>query len=155
MPDSIYRKARRKAAKSNTIYRNADGAGRVLLIDRTRLLAIETERILPRPDEIFAMAEKYKAPEICSYYCSKVCQVGKYMNYPDIGEVDFSKISTSLIASMHLFGKNTDTICRIFKDNEITANEIEEFRTVLKMLDELSDYSERLRLWAKKRDIIK
>lgn len=154
MPDSIYRRARRRAARTNQKFRSAEKAGEVLLIDRIRLLNIENERILPRPDEVVSMAEAYKAPELCSYYCSRECPVGKFLDYPEINELSFPKIATSLVSSMHLFGKATDTICTIFKDNEISDNEMEEFKKVLVMLDELSDYSDALKLWAKQRGIL-
>ena len=154
MADSIYRKARKNAATKNFDFRDAGKAGDRLLIDRTRLLNIEIGRILPRPEEVVAMAKAHHAPELCSYYCSQECQVGKFMDYPDIDELNLPEIATSLVTSMHLFGKATDTVCGILKDNEITENEMEEFKKVLGMLDELSDYCDALKLWAKQRGII-
>ena len=155
MEDSIYRRSRKNAAKSNPDLDDAYKAGAALLMDRTRLLKVETGRIIPRPEEVVAMAKTYKAPEICSYYCAQECYVGKYMDYPNIDELKFSEISTSLVTSMHLFGKANDTICGILKDNEISENEMEEFKKVLEMLDELSDYSDALKLWAKQKGIFK
>ena len=70
MEDSIYRRSRKNAAKSNPDLDDAYKAGAALLMDRTRLLKIETGRIIPRPEEVVAMAKTYKAPEICSYYYS-------------------------------------------------------------------------------------
>jgi hypothetical protein len=154
MQESIYRRARRNAATTNACFRNAGKAGEHLLIERTRLLDIENERIMPRPDEVVAMANVYKSPEICSYYCSHECPVGKIMDYPEIDKLNFSEITTSLISSMHLFGKTTDKICAILQDHKISENEMEDFKKVLGMLDEISDYSDALKLWAKQHNII-
>ena len=34
-----------------------------------RIEKIENERTLPHPDEVLLMAEKYKQPGLCNYYC--------------------------------------------------------------------------------------
>lgn len=54
-----------------------------------RIEKIENERVEPHPEEILIMAQKYKSPELCNYYCSKLCPIGrqyvpevKYMIYP-------------------------------------------------------------------------
>lgn len=38
-----------------------------------RIEKIENERTVPRPDEVLTMAEKYKRPALCNYYCSRQC----------------------------------------------------------------------------------
>ena len=35
-----------------------------------RIEKIESEKSLPHPDEVLTMAEKYKNPALCNYYCS-------------------------------------------------------------------------------------
>ena len=35
-----------------------------------RIEKIENERSLPHPDEVLMMAEGYKAPHLCNYYCA-------------------------------------------------------------------------------------
>ena len=35
-----------------------------------RIEKIENERSLPHPDEVLTMADKYKKPDLCNYYCS-------------------------------------------------------------------------------------
>ena len=37
-----------------------------------RIEKIENERSFPHPDEVLTMAEKYKKPDLCNYYCG-VC----------------------------------------------------------------------------------
>lgn len=40
------------------------------VIPPERIEKIENERSLPHPDEVLTMAEKYKRPDLCNYYCA-------------------------------------------------------------------------------------
>ena len=42
-----------------------------------RIEKIESERSLPRPDEVLIMAEKYKTPSLCNYFCARQCPIGQ------------------------------------------------------------------------------
>ena len=42
-----------------------------------RIEKIENERVEPHPEEILIMAQKYKSPELCNYYCSNQCPIGQ------------------------------------------------------------------------------
>ena len=42
-----------------------------------RIEKIESEKVLPHPDEVLTMAEKYKRPSLCNYYCSRQCPIGQ------------------------------------------------------------------------------
>lgn len=46
-------------------------------ISPERIEKIENERSNPHPDEILIMSDKYKAPELCNYYCSNQCPIGQ------------------------------------------------------------------------------
>lgn len=39
-----------------------------------RIEKIENERSFPHPDEVRTMAEKYKKPDLCNYYCANQCR---------------------------------------------------------------------------------
>ena len=45
-------------------------------ISADRIEKIESEKSLPHPDEILAMAECYKKPSLCNYFCSHECPIG-------------------------------------------------------------------------------
>ncbi len=48
-----------------------EAAGDLLqTISPERIEKIENERTLPHPDEVLVMAEKYKHPSLCNYYCA-------------------------------------------------------------------------------------
>ena len=44
-------------------------------ISPERIEKIENERSLPYPDEVLAMAEKYRQPNLCNYYCANQCPI--------------------------------------------------------------------------------
>ena len=55
-----------------------------------RIEKIENERVEPHPEEILIMAEKYKAPELCNYYCSNQCPIGQQY-VPEVKIQDLKK----------------------------------------------------------------
>ena len=50
-------------------------------ISPERIEKIENERSLPYPDEILAMAEKYRQPSLCNYYCANA-ELGEQAERP-------------------------------------------------------------------------
>ena len=42
-----------------------------------RIEKIENERSMPHPDEVLIMAEKYKQPSLCNYFCANECPIGQ------------------------------------------------------------------------------
>ena len=41
-----------------------------------RIEKIENERVMPHPDEVLLMSDKYKQPTLCNYYCANQCPIG-------------------------------------------------------------------------------
>ena len=60
-------------------------------ISPERIEKIENERSLPYPDEVLAMAEKYRQPSLCNYYCANQCPIGQEY-VPEIKVKDLSQI---------------------------------------------------------------
>ena len=56
-----------------------------------RIEKIENERSLPHPDEVLTMADKYKKPDLCNYYCANQCPIGQEY-VPEIKIKDLSQI---------------------------------------------------------------
>ena len=42
-----------------------------------RIEKIDSEKVLPHPEEVLIMADKYKSPELCNYSCSNQCPIGQ------------------------------------------------------------------------------
>ena len=60
-------------------------------ISPERIEKIENERAPPHPDEVLLMAEKYRKPELCNYYCANQCPIGQQY-VPEIKIKDLSQI---------------------------------------------------------------
>ena len=62
-------------------------------ISADRIEKIESEKSYPHPDEILVMADCYKKPNLCNYYCSHECPIGKEF-VPEVRLKDLSQIVT-------------------------------------------------------------
>lgn len=114
-----------------------------------RIEKIENEKAVPYPDEILVMANGYKKPELCNYYCSHICEIGrKYV--PEVKIKDLSRIVLEIIASMNRMGAKNDRLIEIAADGGIANEEYEDFEEIRKELGNISMAIEELRLWAEK-----
>ena len=77
MEENIYRKARKNAARKKPLLNNCESAQDLVYIERTKLLAIESGDKIPSPDDVLSMSKVYDAPELCNYYCTNQCPIGK------------------------------------------------------------------------------
>ena len=69
-----------------------------------RIEKIENERTVPRPDEVLTMAEKYKRPSLCNYYCSRQCPIGEQY-VPQVPMRELSAIVLEMLASLNAMNK--------------------------------------------------
>ena len=65
-----------------------------------RIEKIENERTVPRPDEVLTMAEKYKRPALCNYYCSRQCPIGREY-VPQVSVRELSAIGNNVNQIAH------------------------------------------------------
>ena len=76
-------------------------------ISPERIEKIENERFLPHPDEVLIMAEKYKQPTLCNYYCANQCPIGKQY-VPEIKPKDLSQIVLEMLASLNSMNRQKE-----------------------------------------------
>ncbi|MBQ9764921.1 MAG: helix-turn-helix transcriptional regulator [Lachnospiraceae bacterium] len=112
-----------------------------------RIEKIENEKTLPHPDEVFAMAEGYKAPVLCNYYCANECPIGKQY-VPEIKIKDLSQIVLEMIASLNSMHKKQERFIEITADGLIENDEIKDFVHIQEELEKISITVETLQLWA-------
>jgi hypothetical protein len=65
-----------------------------------RIEKIETEKSLPHPDEVLILADKYKRPSLCNYYCSNQCPIGQQY-VPEVKVKELSSIVLEMLASLN------------------------------------------------------
>lgn len=114
-----------------------------------RIEKIENERSLPHPDEVLLMAEKYKQPSLCNYYCANQCPIGQEY-VPEIKIKDLSQIVLEMLASLNAMNKRKERLIEITADGKITSDELEDFVFIQEDLERISITVETLQLWAEK-----
>ena len=114
-----------------------------------RIERIENEKLLPHPDEILIMADKYKRPDLCNFYCANQCSIGKQY-VPEIKIKELSQIVLEMLASLNSMQKKKDRLIEISADGQIDRDEIEDFIFIQEELERISITVETLRLWSEK-----
>ena len=80
--------------------------------------------MLPHPEEVLIMADKYKSPELCNYYCSNQCPIGQQY----VPEIKMTELPQIII------------------DND----ELDDFIYIQEELEKISVNVETLQLWSER-----
>ena len=110
-----------------------------------RIEKIESEKSFPHPDEIMAMAEGYKMPDLCNYYCANECPIGKQY-VPEIKIKDLSKIVLEMLASLNAMNRKKERLIEISADGNIDDDEIQDFIKIQEELEKISITVETLKI---------
>ena len=119
------------------------------VISPERIEKIENERSLPHPDEVLLMADKYKQPSLCNYYCANQCPIGQQY-VPEIKIKDLSQIVLEMLASLNSMNKQRERLIEITVDGKITGDELEDFIYIQEELERISIAVETLQLWSER-----
>lgn len=114
-----------------------------------RIEKIESGKSLPRPDEVITMAEKYKRPSLCNYYCSNQCPIGQQY-VPEVKIKELSSIVLEMLASLNSVNKKKNRLIEITADGKIDADEIDDFIYIQQELERISITVEAMQLWAER-----
>ena len=114
-----------------------------------RIEKIESERSLPRPDEVLIMAEKYKTPSLCNYFCARQCPIGQQF-VPEIRNSELSDIVLKMLASLNAMDRKKERLIEIAADGTISKDELDDFVRIQKELERISVTVETLQLWVEK-----
>lgn len=146
----------RKSTKENkNIYQTSrENAGltreaaaeQLTFISSDRIEKIENEKSNPHPDEILAMADCYKNPSLCNYYCSHECPIGQEY-VPEVTAKDLSVITLEMLSTLNTLSKEKDRMIDIAADGKVTEDEIADFLRIKDYLENMSLTIESLKLW--------
>lgn len=124
------------------------------IVSAARIEKIESEKSLPYPEEILAMAKCYKAPDLCNYYCSVECPIGrKYV--PQVQSKDLTQIVLEVLATLNNLDRDKERLIEISSDGKISADEETDFNFIKEQLERISMSVDSLRLWIEKTDTSK
>jgi DNA-binding XRE family transcriptional regulator len=141
---NIYQQTREKLELSR------EGASELLeWISPERIERIENEKSNPNPDEVLQMADRYKLPRLCNYYCSHQCPIGQEY-VPEIKVKDLSQITLELLASLNAMNGKRERLIEITVNGRIDDSEIEDFVHIQEELERISVTVETLQLWSER-----
>ena len=127
-----------------------EAAGELLeTIPPERIEKIENERSLPHPDEVLTMADKYKQPGLCNYYCANQCPIGQEY-VPEVKIKDLSQIVLEMLASLNSMNRRKERLIEITADGVISDDELEDFIHIREELERISIAVETLQLWSER-----
>ena len=109
-------------------------------IPAERIERIESERSLPRPDEVLRMAQRYKKPSLCNAYCARACPIGQEY-VPEIKPKELPAI---------VLDRERGCLIDISADGSIDPDELADFLRIQRELEQISRTVEALQLWAEK-----
>lgn len=114
-----------------------------------RIEKIESEKCRPYPDEVLTMAQKYRRPGLCNYYCSNQCPIGQEY-VPEVQIKELSAIVLEMLASLNSVDKKKERLIEITADGKIDGGELDDFISIQRELERISITVETLQLWVEK-----
>ena len=140
---NIYVEARKQ---SNLTQAKASEA--MQTISEDRLARLETGKITMTPNDVLEMANTYKRPDLCHYYCTHECPIGKN-TLSEIKPQQLSNIILKMVASLNTVETEKNALIEITSDGQISENELKDFARIQMELNEISSTVEALKLWVK------
>ena len=162
---NIYQQARDEIEMTRAAVEDATGG----ILTSSRVEKIENGSLNAHPEDVILMAEVYNKPELCNYFCTNECQIGKkYVpevetyfctNECQIGKKyvpevetihDLPQITMELLSNLNALNHDKERIIDITADGQISADEREDFELFREHLSEMSLAIETLKLWVDK-----
>ena len=142
---NIFQLAREESGKTRDEASNAMSG----VVTNDNIYRIENNENVAKPFDVVQMAKCYNKPELCNYYCSKICEIGKE-TIPVIELKELPSIVLTAIDTLNEINPLIMRLVQITKDGVIEPNEEPDFKKIKKLLEELSLASDALNLWAEK-----
>lgn len=136
-----------QTTRENLALTREEASELLVTVSPERIEKIENERTLPYPDEVLVMADKYKQPSLCNFYCANQCPIGQQY-VPEVKIKDLSQIVLEMLASLNSMQKKKDRLIEITVDGEISGDELADFIYIQEELERISIAVETLQLWS-------
>ena len=138
---NIYFEAREQAGLTR-----AEASELIGTISESRLEKLETEKTAIVPEDVVDMARAYKKPELCNYYCTHECRIGKD-TVPEVKASSLSEIVLGMLAALNSLDSQKNRLIDITADGVISDDELPDFVSIQKQLDQIDLTVESLKLW--------
>ena len=138
---TIYQK--RREAQGLT---RAEASEAMEWVTDSRIEKIENEKTTATPEEALAMAEAYKSPELCNFYCTHECAIGrKYVH--EVRERPIEAIVLEMLDALNHLEKSRERLIEITSDGVIHDDQIEDFVRIRDELARMGAVVDSLELW--------
>ncbi|MBO5609311.1 MAG: helix-turn-helix domain-containing protein [Eubacterium sp.] len=138
---NIYFQSREEAGLTR-----AEASELMQCVSESRIDKIENDRTRVQPEDVTAMAKAYKRPNLCNYYCTHECSIGKD-TVTELRPSNLSELSLSIFNSLNALNKQKERLMEIAEDGAVTEDELPDFISIQKNLDKISTTVETLKLW--------
>lgn len=139
-------KSRIQLSRENAGYTREKASEAMVYISDDRIDKIERGVLEPRPEEIVTMAECYKDPELCNYYCSHECPIGQ-RSVPEVKLKELSQITLEMLAALNSMDKEKMRLIEITVDGIISEEEKADFNRIRAELEQISLSVSSLKMW--------
>lgn len=133
-------------SREETGMTRAQASDALVFMSDSRIEKIESEKCEPHPDEILAMANAYKKPSLCNYYCSNECPIGQ-KSIPELQEKPLAQITLEMLSTINTLGKQKERLIEITVDGLISEDEMNDFMNIKNELEKMSVSIDSLKLW--------
>ena len=135
-----------QTSREDMNYSRETAAEKLGFISSDRIEKIEHEKTLPHPEEVLAMADCYKNPLLCNYFCSHECPIGiEYV--PAIQAKELSQITLEMLATLNKLTHQKERFIEITVDGELTEDELPDFMKIKEELGKMALVIDSLNLW--------
>ena len=135
-----------QTSREDMNYSREAAAEKLGFISSDRIEKIENERTLPHPEEVLAMADGYKNPSLCNYFCSHECPIGREY-VPEVKAKELSQITLEMLATLNKLTKEKERLIEITVDGELSEDEISDFLKIKEELEKMALAIDSLNLW--------
>lgn len=117
-------------------------------MSESRIEKLETGKTAIYPEDVVDMSIAYKKPELCNYYCTHECKIGK-TSVPEVSNKlsTLSEIVLGMLSALNSLDRQKDRLIDITADGEITDDELPDFVNIQKQLDQIDLTVEALKIW--------
>lgn len=111
-----------------------------------RLEKIENGRTQVQPDDVMLLAEYYKTPFLCNYYCVNECPIGQvHALRPEPKEL--GQIAVETFNAQHRLNNSINRLLEIAEDGQVRLDEYKDFVEIKSVLDKMALSVANLQLW--------
>lgn len=116
-------------------------------ISESRIEKIESEKTKANPEDVVAMADSYKSPELCNHYCVHECAIGQKLNFGEIENKNLAQIVLEILTTLNQLDQEKNRLIEIAADEHVSDDELADFVKIQTQLNNISQTVDSLKLW--------